>query len=66
MPAETEKLLADLKVWCNEARGRRAEVAKLIGSPRQTITNWFRGVQQPTGEQALIVLKFLQQQREKQ
>jgi DNA-binding transcriptional regulator YiaG len=43
----------------------RAEVAKLLGTKRQTITNWFAGRQQPTGEQALVVLQFLKHRRRK-
>jgi DNA-binding XRE family transcriptional regulator len=61
MPDETKKLIEELRAWCDEpgAKGRRAEIAKLLGTPRQTITNWLKGRQQPTGEQALVVLKFL-------
>ena len=64
MPPETKRLLEDLKAWCDEpgTYGRRAEIAKLLGTTRQTITNWLGGRQQPTGEQALVVLKFLKQQ----
>jgi hypothetical protein len=63
MAQETKKLLMELKAWCDEpgTKGRRVEVAKFLGTPRQTITNWFKGRQQPTGEQALAVLKFLKE-----
>ena len=68
MAQETKKLLKELKAWCDEpgTKGRRVEVAKLLGTPRQTITNWLSGRQQPTGEQALVVLKFLKQKHEEQ
>jgi Helix-turn-helix len=67
MTPEINKLLGELRVWCDEpgTRGRRVEVAKLLGTPRQTITNWLKGRQQPTGEQALLVLKFLKEKNEK-
>jgi hypothetical protein len=63
MGVETKKLLKELKAWCDEpgTRGRRVEVANFLGTPRQTITNWFNGRQQPTGEQALVILKFLKE-----
>jgi hypothetical protein len=61
MTEEINNLLRELKAWCDEpgTKGRRVEIAKLLGTPRQTITNWLKGRQQPTGEQALVVLKFL-------
>jgi hypothetical protein len=67
MGSETKKLFKELKAWCDEpgTRGRRVEVAKLLGTSRQTITNWLRGRQQPTGEQALRVLKFLKEKQMK-
>jgi hypothetical protein len=63
MAEETKKLLKELKTWCDEpgTKGRRVEVAKLLGTHRQTITAWLKGRQQPTGEQALLVLKFLKE-----
>jgi hypothetical protein len=65
MPTETEKLLEDLKEWCDQERGRRVQVANLLDTPRQTIANWFAAKQQPTGEQALVVFKFLEEQKKK-
>jgi hypothetical protein len=61
----TQKLIDDLKAWCDEpdGYGRRAQVARLLDTDRQTITNWFRGKQQPTGEQALQVLELLKANR---
>ena len=63
MPKETTKLIQELKAWCDGAYGRRAEIGRMLGKNRQTIQNWFAGKQQPTGEQALVVLKFLEEQK---
>ena len=54
----TQQLLDELKTWCDAERGRRIEVAKLCGVSPQSVTNWFSGVQQPTAEQALTLLRF--------
>jgi hypothetical protein len=66
MAKETQKLLKELEAWCDEpgTRGRRVELAKFLGTPRQTVTNWLKGRQQPTGEQVLLVLKFLKEKHE--
>jgi hypothetical protein len=63
MSKEIEKLLKELRAWCDDGRGRRVEVARILGTHPQTITNWFNGNQEPTGEQALVVLKFLKANR---
>lgn len=67
MPARTEKLLAELKAWCDQERGRQSEVARLLGISRQTVSDWFRPEKhkQPTAEQALALLEFLKQQPKK-
>ena len=63
MPPKTQKLLDDLKEWCDQERGRRLAIAELLGLSRQAITNWFSGRQQPTSEQILTVQEFLAKQR---
>jgi len=63
MPTETKKLLEELKAWCDEERGRRVQVAHLLDTSRQTLANWFAARQEPTGEQALVVFKFLEEQK---
>jgi transcriptional regulator with XRE-family HTH domain len=65
MPPKTDKLLKKLKAWCDREYGRRAEIARAIGTTRGTITHWFAGRQQPTAEQALEVLEFLDKQRKR-
>jgi hypothetical protein len=68
MPPKTQKLLDELKAWCDTPPpyGRRTRVAKILGVSSQTITNWFGGRQQPTSEQILDVQDFLKQQRRSQ
>jgi hypothetical protein len=61
----TKELIDQLRAWCDEpdGYGRRAQVARILGTSRQTITNWFRYEQVPTGEQALQVLALLKANR---
>jgi len=57
-----QKLLDDLRVWCDQARGRRSEISRLTGVSRQAVTNWIAGRQEPTAEQVLKVQEFLASQ----
>jgi transcriptional regulator with XRE-family HTH domain len=63
MPPKTQKLLDELKAWCDQDYGRRSEIAKVVGTTRQAITNWLSGRRQPTAEQILAVQEFLKKQR---
>jgi hypothetical protein len=63
MPPKTQKLLDDLKNWCDQSYGRRSEVAKVIGLGPQAISDWFGGRRQPTAEQILVVQEFLAKQK---
>jgi len=65
MPPKTKQLLDDLRKWCDEGRGRRVEIAKVLGTSRQAVTHWFGGRQQPSAEQALTILEFLQKQQKR-
>jgi plasmid maintenance system antidote protein VapI len=56
---ETEKLIAELKAWADAEYGRRAEIARWLGVPRQRVTNWIAGKGAPTLEQGLRLLTFL-------
>jgi transcriptional regulator with XRE-family HTH domain len=60
MPPHTDRLLAQLKEYCAAERGRQTAVAEAIGVSRQRINDWLSGRVQPTGEQALALLEFLQ------
>jgi len=63
MPPKTQRLLDALQAWCDQKRGRRAEISRLLGIKRQSITDWFGRRQQPTAEQILVVQEFLAKQR---
>jgi len=54
MPPRTQKLLDAFRAWCDEERGRRAEIARLLGTKRQSITDWFGGRQQPTARSRFL------------
>jgi hypothetical protein len=59
---ETDKLLAELKTWADSEYGRRAEIGRLLGVPRQRVTNWIAGQGAPTLEQGLRLQAFLKKQ----
>jgi hypothetical protein len=63
MSERTRELLEALKAWCDLEYGRRAEAARAIGTTRQTVSDWFAGRKQLTGEQALAAQAFLAKQR---
>jgi hypothetical protein len=60
---ETEKLMAELKTWADAEYGRRAKVARMLGVPRQRVTNWIASQGTPTLEQGLRLQAFLKKQR---
>jgi hypothetical protein len=51
--------LSDLKTWCDQARGRRSEAARALGTSKQAITDWFACRLHPTEEQRLAIQDFL-------
>jgi hypothetical protein len=63
MSEKTQQLLDELEAWCDQQRGRRIEVAKIAGVSPQAVSNWFAGRQQPTAEEALVLLEFLKHRR---
>jgi Helix-turn-helix len=63
MPPKTQKLLDELKAWCEQEYGRKAEAARVIGTSRQALNHWFTGNQNLTAEQILNVQEFLKKQR---
>lgn len=60
MAALTKKLLQEVKAWCDTKRGRKAELARRFGITPQSVSNWFSGVQDLTGEQALALRSLMQ------
>jgi predicted XRE-type DNA-binding protein len=65
MPPRVDKLLAELKAWCDQEWGRRAKVAKMLGIERSALSDWFnpKSSRLPTAEQALEIQAFLRAQR---
>ena len=59
VPPKTQRLLDQLKDWCDREYGRRAEIARVLGLKNQAITDWLHGRRQPTAEQILEVQEFL-------
>jgi predicted transcriptional regulator len=60
---ESEKLIAELKVWADAEYGRRAELARMLGVSRQLVTEWFAGRKTPTLDDGLKLQAFLKKQR---
>jgi transcriptional regulator with XRE-family HTH domain len=60
MPPLIDRLLARLKDYCEAGRVRQTGAAEAIGVSRQRINDWLSGRVQPTGEQALALLEFLE------
>ncbi len=62
---KTKRLISKLKHWCDEpgGYGRRMQVATALSIKKQTVTNWFNGSQEPTGEQVLGIQEFMEEQR---
>jgi DNA-binding transcriptional regulator YiaG len=64
-PERLKRLLAEAHAWCKDARGRQSELATVLGVSRHSVSAWFAAEpkKQPTAEQALAMLEFLEQQR---
>jgi hypothetical protein len=60
MSRETEALLAELKRWCDQVRGRKAFLARELGVPPQLVSDWFGKRKTPTWEQGLRIQVFLE------
>jgi transcriptional regulator with XRE-family HTH domain len=60
---ESEILIAELKAWCEEQYGRRAEVAERIGVSRQVVTDWLHGRAVPSLDNGLKLQAFLKKVR---
>ena len=59
---KTQRLIDQLRLWCDQEKGRRTEAARSIGVTTQAITDWFAGRRNPTAEQILDVQEFLNRQ----
>ena len=56
---EVEKLIEELRAWVDAEYGRRADLARELGVPRQRITDWLSGRKAPSLEQGLTILQIL-------
>jgi plasmid maintenance system antidote protein VapI len=61
----TNDLLKRLREWCEQEHGRKALVARELGTAQQALSNLFAGRQQLTGEQALVILRVLEKHRKR-
>jgi hypothetical protein len=71
MPRRIRALLAEAEAWCDQERGRRAQLARYLDVGLPAISTWFaeyrkpHPAKQPTGEQVLAIQEFLKDQRQK-
>jgi transcriptional regulator with XRE-family HTH domain len=64
-PRESEKLIAELRAWCQEKYGRQTEVAKALGVSKGTVNHWLSG-HVPSYDKGLALAAFLEQRRRSQ
>jgi hypothetical protein len=59
----SERLRAELLAWCNQKRGRRAEIARMMKVSPQLVSDWVTGRKIPTLDDGLKLMAFLKQHR---
>jgi DNA-binding transcriptional regulator YiaG len=59
----SERLRAELKAWCDQKRGRRAELARMMNVSPQLVSDWVTGRKIPTLDDGLKLMAFLKSQR---
>lgn len=57
---EVARLIADLKTWCKQKRGRQTYIAKILGVDRKRISDWYSGRIQPPLAVGLRIQAFLE------
>jgi len=60
---EIDRLLAELRAWVSEGRGRQALVARALGTSKQTVWTWLKGESRPNWERGMKLQAFLKAQR---
>src|ERR1700756_4328001 len=60
---ETQRLLRDLRAWCDGRRGRRVEIARALGTSRQQIGNWLSGRVSPGVRWHFKIRRFLDERK---
>jgi RecA/RadA recombinase len=63
MPPKTDAFLAKLKAFCDLEYGRRSQLARELGVSRQTITDMLNWRRNPTSEQLLEIIEWLERER---
>jgi hypothetical protein len=65
MHPKTEKLLSDLRQWCDTEPkfGRRSEAARQLGTTPSLLTDWLMGRRVPSLDQGFMIQDFLQKQK---
>lgn len=61
-PADLEKLMTDLKAWCDAERGRKSVLAEELGVSRQQVTNLLARRRKLTLHQFFAIQAFLKSQ----
>jgi DNA-binding transcriptional regulator YiaG len=59
----SERLRAELKAWCDQKRGRRAEIVRMMNVSPQLVSDWVTGRKIPTLDDGLKLMAFLKSQR---
>jgi predicted XRE-type DNA-binding protein len=60
---ETEALIAQLKEWTSQKRGRQSEIARMLGVSRSVVSDWLKGTVVPSWEAGKKLEQFLKKQR---
>jgi hypothetical protein len=58
-----QALVDELRIWCDQERGRRVIAAQALGTSRYALTHWFGGRQGPSPDQCLAIVEFLKKER---
>lgn len=62
-PRESERIIAELRSWCDEKYGRRVVIAKMLGRSPQLVSAWLTGDRTPTLDDGLKLQAFLRNER---
>jgi transcriptional regulator with XRE-family HTH domain len=60
---ESEKLIAQLRAWCQDGYGRQAQVAEALGVSRAAVTDWLKGNAIPGYDTGMALQAFLKKAR---
>jgi hypothetical protein len=63
MEERLKHLLADIRAWCGQERGRTIGLARHLGVSKQALNNWLTEVRDPPAAVALELQEFMRQRR---